>query len=111
WVRLREPLVYVPVVAAYPDQFVLSAWWRMPPRAFGTAAADPTRWTGPPGLNPMVPADALPVVATARPASRVSMPRRMPHRRSIHAPCLSVAGPTNGRNRAHYESIFRFLSG
>src|SRR5215470_125839 len=69
----------------------------MPPRAFGTAAADPTRWTGPPGLNPMVPADALPVVATASPASRVSMPRRMPHRRSIQAPCLSVAGPTNGR--------------
>jgi hypothetical protein len=38
-VQLAETLVYVPVVAAYPDQFVLSAWWRMPPRAFGTAAA------------------------------------------------------------------------
>jgi len=29
-VQLAETLVYVPVVAAYPDQFVLSAWWRMP---------------------------------------------------------------------------------
>ena len=42
-VQLAETLVYVPVVPAYPDQFVLSAWWRMPPRAFGTAPADPTR--------------------------------------------------------------------
>jgi hypothetical protein len=40
-VQLAETLVYVPVVAAYPDQFVLSAWWRRPPRAFGTAEADP----------------------------------------------------------------------
>ena len=38
-VQLAETLVYVPVVAAYPDQFVLSAWCRMPPRAFGTAPA------------------------------------------------------------------------
>ena len=50
-VQLAETLVYVPVVPAYPDQFVLSAWWRMPPRAFGTAEADPASWIGPPGLN------------------------------------------------------------
>ena len=51
-VQLAETLVYVPVVAAYPDQFVLSAWWRMPPRAFGTAEAEPTSWIGPPCRRP-----------------------------------------------------------
>src|SRR5437773_12194658 len=81
----------------------------MPPRAFGTAEADPTSWIGPPGLNPMVPADALPVVATARPASRVSMPRRMPHRRSIQAPCFVGCGPDKRADRAHCESFIRFV--